>query len=164
MFTKDSRPIEEALADYFKTQMDLKIEGQDLLDYRTYMDLVLEVRRKKRDWERASSLSGGESIGCGLAVGLMLARSLAARGEIRVEHLTLLFVVDEVHRLDAMGQRTIIEFGRKEGFQVLVTAAALVPEYKCTLYALSREFIPEERLVIRGVRIKAPQKSNITND
>ena len=59
MFTKDSRPIEEALADFFKTQMDLKIEGQYLLDYRTYMELVLEVRRKKRDWERASSLSGG---------------------------------------------------------------------------------------------------------
>jgi chromosome condensin MukBEF ATPase and DNA-binding subunit MukB len=159
MFTKDSRPIEEALADYFKTQLDLKIQGQDLLDYRTYMDLVLEVRRKNRDWERASSLSGGESIGCGLAVGLMLARSLATRGEIRVEHLTPLFVVDEVHRLDATGQKTIIEFGQKEGFQVLVTAAALVPEYKCTLYALSRVFMPEERLVIRGVRIKTPQKT-----
>ena len=93
-----------------------------------------------------------------------MARSFAARGEIRVEHLTPLFVMDEVHRLDAMGQRTIIEFGQKEGFQVLVTAAALVPEYKCTLYALSREFMPEERLVIRGVRIKAPQKSKVPND
>lgn len=158
MFTKDSRPIEEALAEFFKTQMDLKIEGQDLLNYRTYMDLVLEVKRKNRDWERATSLSGGESIGCGLAVGLMLARSLAARGEIKVEHITPLFVVDEVHRLDALGQKTIIEFGQRERFQVLVTAATLIPEYKCTLYALNRTFTPEERLVIRGVRIKAPEK------
>lgn len=159
MFTKDSRPIEEALAEFFKTQIDLKIEGHDLLNYRTYMDLVLEVKRKNRDWERSTSLSGGESIGCGLAVGLMLARSLAARGEIKVEHITPLFVVDEVHRLDALGQKTIIEFGRREEFQVLVTAATLIPEYKCTLYALNRIFTPEERLVIRGVRIKAPQET-----
>lgn len=158
MFSKDSRPIEESLAEYFETQLQTKMEGQSLLDYRTYMDLFLEIRRKKRDWEHASSLSGGESIGCGLAIGLMLIRSLASRSDLKAEHITPLFVIDEVHRLDAAGQKTIIEFGKKEGFQVLVTAASLIPEYKCTLYALSRVFTPEEQLIIRGLRIKTKQK------
>ncbi len=158
MFSENSRPIEEALSEFFRKEMDQKIEGEDLLDYRTYMSLDLEVKRKNRDWERASSLSGGESIGCGLAIGLMLVRSLAARGDIKPEQINPIFVVDEVHRLDAFGQKTIIDFGQREGFQVLVTAVELKPEYPCKLYFLNRDFKDDkETLVLRAGHMK-PKK------
>src|SRR5208337_4629027 len=99
--------------------------------------------------KRASSLSGGESIGCGLAIGIMLARSLAARGKIRANQITPIFIVDEVQRLDDDGQKTVVDFGRKEGFRVLVTARKLEPKYACTVYALSRVYEPKEQVVIR---------------
>lgn len=156
MFSKDSRPIEQALADYFSTQMDTKMEGQDLLDYRTYLDIYLEVRRGRGDWERAASLSGGESIGCGLAIDLMLIRSLFSRGGRHTEHMTPLFIIDEANRLDDMGRQMVIEFGDKEGFQVLVTAEKLKPGYGWTLYGFSRTAPPEERIVIRGFRTNDP--------
>jgi len=158
MFLDNSRPVDEALSEFFSKEMDLKIEGQSLLDYRTYMDLVLEVKRKNRDWEKASALSGSESIGCGLAVALILVRSLAERGDIKPEQIRPIFIVDEALRLDAFGQKTIIEFGEKQGFQVLITAAELNPEYPCKLYFLNRDFRNgKEALILRAGHMK-PQE------
>jgi len=157
MFTKDVRPVDEVLAEFINAQSSKKMTGQDLLDYRSYMDLHLEIRRKGSDWKRASSLSGGESIGCGLAIGIMLARSLMARGDLKPNQITPLFILDEVMRLDADGQKTVIEFGRKEGFQVFVTADKLSPKYACTVYALSRVYEPKEQLIIRWSHTKGQE-------
>ncbi len=152
MFSDRSRPVDMALADYFSTQMDLKMDGKSLLDYRTYMDLYIEVRRMRNDWERVTTLSGGESIGCGLAIVLMLVRSLSARGELKPEQITPLFAIDEILRLDSAGMKTVIEFGKREGFQLIVTAQKLdtEQEYPCTLYGLVRK---NDRLIIRKIRL-----------
>ena len=152
LFAEDTKPVDEALHEFFDKAGDkYKFTGEELLDYRTYMDLVIEAKRQGGEWQTASSLSGGESIGGGLAIALMLSRALASRGEIKPDQITPLFAIDEVHRLDPKGQGMIVEFAKRENFQVFVTASSLKPSYACTLYALERIYEPEERLVIRGM-------------
>lgn len=152
LFPESTKPVDEALQEFFEKAGDkYKFTGEELLDYRTYMELVIEAKRQGGEWQTASSLSGGESIGGGLAIALMLSRALIARGEIKADQITPLFAIDEVHRLDAKGQGMIVEFAKRENFQVFVTASALKPSYACTLYALERVYEPEERLVIRGM-------------
>lgn len=151
LFPESTKPVDEALQEFFEKAGDkYKFTGEELLDYRTYMELVIEAKRQGGEWQTASSLSGGESIGGGLAIALMLSRALISRGEIKSEQITPLFAIDEVHRLDAKGQGMIVEFAKRENFQVFVTASALKPSYACTLYALERIYEPEERLIIRG--------------
>lgn len=151
------KTVDEALKEFFSAASgkDIDMTGEALLDYRNYVDLSIEARRKGGDWEPAADLSGGESIGCGLAIALMLTRSIASKGEIKVDQIHPLFAIDEVHRLDPAGQSMIVAFAEREGFQVLVTAATLAPGYSCTLYALNRISDPEERLIIRGVKVKS---------
>lgn len=152
LFAEDTKPVDEALHEFFDKAGDkYKFTGEELLDYRTYMDLVIEAKRQGGEWQTASSLSGGESIGGDLAIALMLSRALASRGEIKPDQITPLFAIDEVHRLDPKGQGMIVEFAKRENFQVFVTASSLKPSYACTLYALERIYEPEERLVIRGM-------------
>ena len=136
------------------------MEGKHLLDYRNYVDMVIEARRRDGAWNAAVSLSGTESIGSGLAIALMLTRSIAYRGEasgegVKVDQIRPLFTVDEVSRVDPEGQKMLADFARRENFQLLVTAPTLRPDYNCYLYALSRHYSPKERLIIRGVRVKA---------
>lgn len=155
-FSDTTKPVDEALHEFFRIgEEKLKFTGEQLLDYRTYMDLVIEVQRAGGKWESAASLSGGESIGGGLAIALMLSRAMASRGEIKADQITPLFAIDEVHRLDAKGQEVIVEFAKREGFQVFVTASALSPNYECTLYTLHRSYNPEECLTIRGTQKKS---------
>lgn len=157
LFSKD-KPVDQVLKEFFDASVTggIKISGEQLLDYRNYVDLVIEARRKGGDWELASSLSGTESIGGGLAIALMLIRSIAARGEagngVRVNDIRPLFAVDEVGRLNSEGQRMLVEFAKREKFQLVVTAPTMKPTYDCTLYALYRHFDPHDRLIIRGVK------------
>lgn len=153
----EKKPIDLALKDWFDAassrQDSIPLSGEELLDYRNYVDLSIEACRKSSGWAPATSLSGGEAIGSGLAVALMLSRSIAAKGEIKVDQISPLFAVDEVQRLDGPGQAVIVNFAKRERFQVIVTAPSLSPNYSCILYALNRIFDPKERLVIRGIRV-----------
>lgn len=161
LFTKD-KPVDQVLKEFFDASIagGVKMSGEQLLDYRNYVDLAIEARRKGGDWELASSLSGTESIGGGLAIALMLIRSIASRGEagssgVKVGDIRPLFAVDEASRLDPDGQRMLVEFAKREQFQLLVTAPTLKPTYDCKLYALHRHFDPHERLIIRGIKHRA---------
>lgn len=146
-------PLEDQLSELFTKALKIKVDGSSLLDYRTYIDLTIEACRLGK-WEQASGLSGGESIGGGLAVALMLSRSLSQRvSEGRVRPYTPFFVVDEVQRLNGPGQAVIVEFGRKQGLQVLVTALSLEATYDCTLYVLKRILSPAEEIVMRRITI-----------
>lgn len=155
----EKKPVGEALKDWFDAaygkEDGISMTGEQFLDYRNYVDLSIEACRKGSGWAPAASLSGGESIGSGLAIALMLTRSIAAKGEIRVDQITPLFAVDEAHRLDGPGHAVIVDFAKREGFQVVVAAPELTPSYSCILYALNRVFDPNERLIIRGIRVAA---------
>ena len=158
----ERKPVDVALKDWFDAasskQDGISLTGQELLDYRNYVDLSIEACRKGSGWAPAASLSGGEAIGCGLAMALMLTRSIAAKGDIKPDEISPLFAVDEVHRLDGPGQKMIVNFAEREHFQVIVTAAMLAPDYNCILYSLNRVFDPTERLIIRGMRINGDKK------
>ncbi len=153
----EKKPVDVALKEWFDAasgkEEGFSLTGEQLLDYRNYVDLSIEACRKGSGWAPAASLSGGESIGSGLAIALMLTRSIAMKGEIKVDQITPLFAVDEAHRLDGPGHAVIVDFAKREGFQVVVAAPELTPSYSCILYALNRVFDPNERLIIRGIRV-----------
>ena len=146
--------LDQQLAELFEKTLNMKIgKGQSLLDYRTYLDLFIEAQRGK--WGPAISLSGGESIGGGLAVALMLSKSLAHRGtDARVRGFTPFFVVDEIQRLNAEGQGVIVKLGQQQGMQILVTALSLDPVYDCTMYAMDRVSLPKEEIVARRLQMR----------
>lgn len=159
MLFSNGKPVDQVLKEFFDASITggVKLSGEQLLDYRNYVDLVIEARRKGGDWDLASSLSGTETIGCGLAISLMLIRSIAARGEsigsgVKVSDVRPLFAIDEVGRLNSDGQRMLVEFAKREKFQLVVTAPTMKPTYDCTLYALYRHFEPHDQLIIRGIK------------
>ena len=47
----------------------------------------------------------------------------------------------------------IVEFGKQQGLQILVTAISLEATYECTLHVLDQIFLPEETIVSRQVRV-----------
>lgn len=157
----EKKPVDAALKEWFDAasgkEEGISMAGEELLDYRNYVDLSIEACRKGSGkgsgWTPAASLSGGESIGSGLAIALMLTRSIAAKGEIKVDQIFPLFAVDEAHRLDGPGHAVVVDFAKREGFQVIVAAPELTPSYSCILYALNRVFDPHERLIIRGIKV-----------
>jgi len=160
LLNKD-KPVDQVLKEFFEAASSVRIrmDGASLLDYREYVDLVIEARRMEGDWELASSLSGGESIGCGLAIALMLTRSIANRGEasgegVKTENIRPLYGIDEISRLDAAGQKVLVDFAKRERFQLLFAAPELKPSYSCTLYNLKRIFTPEAKLIIRASRFR----------
>jgi len=150
LVTENEVPVHLLLERLFKQVYDASYDGSALMDYRTYMDVRLQVLRKgAKDWELASNLSGGEAIGGGLAATLMLARSLHQAGPVPASQFTPIFIADEVQRLGVEGHKVVVDLCRREGFQMLVTAIELEPAYPCALYALHREYEPRERVVIR---------------
>lgn len=146
----EDKPLDVHLAELFNKMLGSHYSGAELLDYRTYMELAIEARRDGK-WDLASGLSGGESIGGGLAFSLMLARSLSQRGADRNHLFTPMFVIDEVQRLDADGQKLIVEFGKAQNFQVLVTALGLEHKYPCTMYGMARSYVPQEQVLMRRI-------------
>lgn len=163
LFSSD-KPVDQLLKEFFEATIvgGVKQTGEELLDYRNYVDLVIEARREGSDkWELASSLSGTEVIGGGLAIALMLVRSIAARGEasgtgVKASEIRPIFAVDEVGRINPEGQKLLADFARREHFQLVVTAPAIKPTYDCILYALTRTFQPREQLIVRGIKHRVP--------
>lgn len=153
-------PVDQALKDFFDQQSNgIKMDGESLLDYRNYVDIVIEARRQDREWSPAAGLSGGEAIGCSLAIALMLTRSIASRSEaggegIKAHHIRPLFVVDEAQRLIESGHKILVDFARREKFQLIFAAPKLEPEYDCTLYSLNRVYTPEARIIIRAIKYR----------
>lgn len=152
LFSTDDRPIEVIMREFFEASLATKLEGVDLLDYRAYVDLGIEVRRRGSDWKPATSLSGGESIGCGLAFALMLFRSLVARSEYKASEMMPVFVLDELNRIDPAGQQLIAEFCGREGIQLVITAPAMEPTHEFKLYTLARNYDGREQLIVRELR------------
>ncbi|MDP3210097.1 hypothetical protein [Methylotenera sp.] len=155
------KPVDQVLKEFFESASSgaVKMDGEQLLDYRNYVDLVIEANHKDREWMPAAGLSGGESIGCGLAIALMLTRSIASRVEsngegIKADQIRPLFAVDEAQRLDSPGHKILVEFSKRQGFQLIFAATKLELKYDCTGYAVSRTFTPHAKIIIRGMKIR----------
>lgn len=144
----NGQSIEEILSNFF-AQMDVgnRLTGKAILDYRSYMTLTVEIRRRGKGWEPAMSTSGGESIGCAVAIALMLSRSMSSNvSGVREDQITPIFLIDEMHRMDAKGRAAIVDMAKREHFHIIAAAPTdLSPDGDCTIYCLNHRSGKDDR-------------------
>ena len=101
--------------------------GEELLDYRNYLEMEVEVNRGSDGWLRAESgaLSTGEAIGPGMSKLVMVVQSwedesMRLRGK-DISPCRLLFL-DEAARLDARSIATLFELCDRLEMQLIIAA------------------------------------------
>lgn len=151
--------LEDALAHIYRQSGRGNIAGMQLLDYRNYLNLHVEVQRITGQWEAASdSLSTGEAIGVGTAILIMVlrtwndeARRINGKGAGLSAQQVLL---DEATRLDPEALDTFTDFCQRMDVQALVAAPSLERPRRATVFILERLMENDrEHVVIRGQRL-----------
>lgn len=132
--------------------------GEELLDYRNYLELSIEVNRGTDGWLQAESgaLSTGEAIGTGQAILLMVVQSWEEEARrLRGKDIIpcrLLFL-DEAARLDAKSIATLFELCDRLDMQLLIAAPENISPEKGTTYKLVRKiFKDREHVHVVGLR------------
>ena len=117
--------------------------GEELLDYRNYLELEVEFPWAD-GWLRAESgaLSTGEAIGTGMSILLMVVQSWEEESRrIRGKDIVpcrLLFL-DEAARLDGKSISTLFELCERLDMQLLIAAPENISPEKGTTYKLVRK-------------------------
>lgn len=122
-------PLEEALEEIFKTYGGGRSGGHKLLDYREYLELVVEIRRQvSTDWEpvNATKMSTGEAIGVGAAVMMVVLTAWERdanllRAKRTTGTLRLLFL-DEANRLSRDSLDVLFDLCEGLDLQLLIAA------------------------------------------
>ncbi|MGC8491399.1 MAG: chromosome partition protein MukB [Syntrophobacteraceae bacterium] len=153
--------FEEAMSELYRQVGGGQIRGDELLDYREYVRMSVEVRRfGSEKWIRASSstLSTGESIGVGAAVLMVILdawehQAVLFRGRRDVGSVRFLFL-DEAARLSPKSFDTLGEFCERMDLQLLVAAPSADRARRGTAYRLVRRLDESgiEEVVVRGRR------------
>lgn len=153
--------LEEAMTELYRQVGGGAVRGDQLLDYREYVRMSVEVQRLGSDkWTKASSntLSTGESIGVGAAVLMVILdawehQAVLLRGKRDGGSLRFLFL-DEAARLSPKSLDTLGEFCERMDLQFLVAAPAADRARRGTAYRLVRLLDEEgaEEVVVRGRR------------
>ncbi|OOF87889.1 cell division protein MukB [Rodentibacter ratti] len=132
--------------------------GEELLDYRNYLELEVEVFRGADGWLRAESgaLSTGEAIGTGMSILLMVVQSWEEESRrIRGKDIVpcrLLFL-DEAARLDGKSISTLFELCERLDMQLLIAAPENISPEKGTTYKLVRKISGnQEHVHVVGLR------------
>ncbi len=132
--------------------------GEELLDYRNYLELGVEVNRGSDGWLQAESgaLSTGEAIGTGQSILLMVVQSWEEESRrLRGKDIIpcrLLFL-DEAARLDAKSISTLFELCDRLGMQLLIAAPENISPEKGTTYKLVRKiFKDREHVHVVGLK------------
>lgn len=126
--------------------------GEELLDYRNYLDLEVETLRGADGWMRAesSALSTGEAIGTGMSILLMVVQSWEEESRrMRAKDILpcrLLFL-DEAARLDAMSINTLFELCERLDMQLLIAAPENISPEHGTTYKLVRKILANQEYV-----------------
>jgi chromosome partition protein MukB len=155
--------IEDALDELFRRYGGAGAGGQRLLDYREYIELHAEIKRRASpEWETASAtkLSTGEAIGVGAAVMMVvlaewerdanLLRGKRAHGSLR-----FLFL-DEANRLDPKSLDEVFDLCRTLELQLLIAAPEVERAAGTTTYHLARVVDGgDERVLVTGRRTRA---------
>ncbi len=157
-------PIEEAMEELFKRYGGGRMGGDKLLDYREYLDLQVEVRRRGKEiWEVANPtrLSTGEAIGVGAAVMMATLKAWEAEANLlRPRHLAgtlrLLFL-DEATRLSQDNLGILFELCERLELQLLIAAPEVARAEGNTTYRLVRALDADGREEVRvsGRRVLA---------
>jgi chromosome partition protein MukB len=135
LFNSNRLTFSEALAKLYQRlnpQIDMgqrtpQTIGEELLDYRNYLELEVEVFRGSDGWLRAESgaLSTGEAIGTGMSILVMVVQSWEEESRrLRGKDISpcrLLFL-DEAARLDAKSIATLFELCDRLEMQLIIAA------------------------------------------
>ncbi|ATW31416.1 chromosome partition protein MukB [Candidatus Hamiltonella defensa] len=132
--------------------------GEELLDYRNYLSLEVEVNRGADGWQRAESgaLSTGEAIGTGMSILVMVVQSWEEESQrLRGKNMVpcrLLFL-DEAARLDAKSIATLFELCERLEMQLIIAAPENISPEKGTTYKLVRKiFQNNEHVHVVGLK------------
>ncbi|HDL8061568.1 TPA: chromosome partition protein MukB [Yersinia enterocolitica] len=166
LFNSNRLTFSEALAKLYQRlnpQMDMgqrlpQTIGEELLDYRNYLELEVEVNRGADGWLRAESgaLSTGEAIGTGMSILVMVVQSWEEESRrLRGKDISpcrLLFL-DEAARLDAKSIATLFELCERLEMQLIIAAPENISPEKGTTYKLVRKvFQNHEHVHVVGLR------------
>ncbi|PSU73402.1 chromosome partition protein MukB [Photobacterium phosphoreum] len=166
LFGNNRLTFSEAIAKLFQRlnphidmgQRSPQILGEELLDYRNYLELNIEVNRGTDGWLQAESgaLSTGEAIGTGQAILLMVIQSWEEESRrLRGKDIIpcrLLFL-DEAARLDGKSIATLFELCERLDMQLLIAAPENISPEKGTTYKLVRKiFKDREHVHVVGLR------------
>ncbi|OLQ87965.1 cell division protein MukB [Vibrio panuliri] len=139
-------------------QRSPQVLGEELLDYRNYLELSVEVNRGSDGWLQAESgaLSTGEAIGTGQSILLMVVQSWEEESRrLRSKDIIpcrLLFL-DEAARLDGKSISTLFELCDRLDMQLLIAAPENISPEKGTTYKLVRKvFKDHEHVHVVGLR------------
>jgi len=177
LFSSNRLTFSEALAKLYQRlnpQIDMgqrtpQTIGEELLDYRNYLEMEVEVNRGSDGWLRAESgaLSTGEAIGTGMSILVMVVQSWEEessrmRGK-DISPCRLLFL-DEAARLDAKSIATLFELCDRLQMQLIIAAPENISPEKGTTYKLVRKvFNNHEHVHVVGLRGFAAEQPAIAN-
>ncbi|SHF31881.1 chromosome partition protein MukB [Vibrio gazogenes] len=153
-------------------QRSPQVLGEELLDYRNYLELNVEVNRGADGWLQAESgaLSTGEAIGTGQSILLMVVQSWEEESRrLRSKDIVpcrLLFL-DEAARLDGKSISTLFELCDRLDMQLLIAAPENISPEKGTTYKLVRKIHKNhEHVHVVGLRgfgqNHAPESGDLT--
>ncbi|KEA52508.1 cell division protein MukB [Mangrovibacter sp. MFB070] len=178
LFNSQRLTFSEALAKLYQRlnpQIDMgqrtpQTIGEELLDYRNYLDMEVEVNRGSDGWLRAESgaLSTGEAIGTGMSILVMVVQSWEdesrrLRGK-DISPCRLLFL-DEAARLDAKSIATLFELCERLEMQLIIAAPENISPEKGTTYKLMRKVTAQgEHVHVVGLRGFAPPLPEASQD
>lgn len=166
LFQNNRLTFSEAIAKLFlrinpqieSGQRSPQLLGEELLDYRNYLELTIEVNRGTDGWLQAESgaLSTGEAIGTGQSILLMVVQSWEEESRrLRSKDILpcrLLFL-DEAARLDARSISTLFELCERLDMQLLIAAPENISPERGTTYKLVRKiFKDHEHVHVVGLK------------
>jgi chromosome partition protein MukB len=156
-------PIEEALDEIFRRYGGGRSGGQRLLDYREYVHLQVEIRRKSStDWEIANPtrLSTGEAIGVGAALMMVVLTewerdATLLRGKRAHGSLRFLFL-DEANRLSPDNLSVLFDLCQTLDLQLMIAAPEVARAEGNTTYRLVRQITSDgrEEVLVTGRRTR----------
>lgn len=157
-------PIESALEQIFQRYGGGRTGAQKLLDYREYIHLRVEIRRKAgSDWEIANpgKLSTGEAIGVGAALMMVVLTewerdATVLRGKKSHGSLRFLFL-DEANRLSYDNLGVLFDLCQTLDLQLLIAAPEVARAEGNTTYRLVRKVTADgrEEVLVSGRRTRA---------
>ncbi|MGB2078655.1 MAG: chromosome partition protein MukB [Vibrio sp.] len=166
LFENPNHTFSEAMAKLFQRvnphidmgQRSPQVLGEELLDYRNYLELSIEVNRGSEGWLQAESgaLSTGEAIGTGQSILLMVVQSWEEESRrLRSKDIVpcrLLFL-DEAARLDTKSINTLFELCERLDMQLLIAAPENISPERGTTYKLVRKvFKDHEHVHVVGLK------------